>query len=124
VRVGLGACGENISTVAAPLAGDTGRTRSYTSWWKSDLVVQGPDEAWHTRRFLVAQVANTEAVHFDLFADVDYEALRTEPHGWSGAVDGQELHVAGDIVTASIRQIAWEVDATLDAQCGTLLGAE
>lgn len=70
------------------------------------------------------QVANTEAVHFDLFADVDYEALRTEPHGWSGAVDGRELEVAGDIVAASIRQIAWEVDATLDAQCGTLLGAE
>ncbi len=91
-----------------------------TSWWKNDLVVQGADGTWHTRRFVVTQMANTEAVHFDLFADVDYEALRTEPHGWSGAVDGQDLEVSGDIVTASVRQIAWELESTLGVHGETL----
>lgn len=120
VKAGADASGHSVSGMVAKLDGDVNRTRPFTPWWKSDRVIQGSNHQWHTRHFLVTQVANKDVAHFDPFIEVPYKELHA-PHTWSASVNGMDLEMGGDVVTASLRQIGWEVLQTLNIQAEELL---
>lgn len=106
--------GTAAGSVLPKLHGGGQRPQRYTPWWKDDLVILDGLGKWHTRKFIVTEMANTDAAHFDPFVDVDYYALTSNNGGWSAMrSDGAQVPVDGDIASASVRQIAWEVQATV-----------
>ncbi|MDQ6522018.1 hypothetical protein RB608_00320 [Nocardioides sp. LHD-245] len=106
--------GTSTGRVRAKLDLTSPRRRAYTPWWKSDLVVLDSLGRWHTRRFLVTEMANTDGAHFDPFVREDYYHLTSDNGGWSTiGLDGEAAALSGDLASASIRQIAWEVLQTV-----------
>lgn len=103
--------GHDSAELEPLLGGDDGRVRQWGPWWKSDLVVRAGDDGWYSRSFLVLQMANTDFAHFDPFLDPDYAKLTTDTAGWQSGYAGV---VTGDVATASVRTITWELLSTFD----------
>lgn len=86
-------------------------TTRFSDWWDRDLAVRHGDSGW-TRKFLVYEMANTDAIHVDA-RDNDYVTLSgpLDTVVFSG-INGERP--ADGFGPASLRQIAWEVQTTLD----------
>lgn len=93
--------------------------KPFEGWW-NDVVTHLPDGSDHSRRDWVISVANREGgAHVDLLRDPLYEAVtRENALGW---VTDQGIAPGGNVALASVRQIAYEVECTLDDQLPGLL---
>lgn len=80
-------------------------------WWDRDLAVRHGTSGW-TRRFLVYEMANTDAVHVDSRDDDNVTLSGPLETVVLSGLDGERP--ADGFAAASLRQIAWEVEKTLD----------
>jgi hypothetical protein len=96
--------------------------RRYPQWWRQDRPIVGNDDQRYSREFVVIQMANTEGAHVDAYLDGDYEALRRDTLGWTFSDgNGPDRPIDGNVVTASIRQVAYEVIDTLEREVPSLV---
>lgn len=91
----------------------------FEEWWKRIVLKDGAGEEW-SRRDLVLKAANQDGgAHVDHSLDERYASLREDNSmGWiysNGASDSPPLN---DPVLSSVRQIAWELEQSLDRDFG------
>ncbi|ANA85428.1 hypothetical protein BOWSER_33 [Gordonia phage Bowser] len=83
-------------------------TSNFHDWWERDLAVRHGTSAW-TRKFLVYEMANTDAIHYDDELDQDYRTVAGPVPGWKFQTASGEPLPSDGVAEASLRQIAWEV---------------
>jgi hypothetical protein len=83
----------------------------FRDWWNRDLSVL-TFERGHTRSYVVLEMANTDAAHVDHNQDEEY--LKLFSPDATLKIDGNNTE--GSVATASVRQVAWEVEQTLLVQ--------
>ncbi len=95
--------------------------RPFTQWWKNDLVVSAVDARRYSREFVVLQMSNTDGAHVTAYLDGDYDALKRDNLGWMFQQGSVSAPFRGNVAAASVRQIAWEVQNTLERELPDLL---
>jgi hypothetical protein len=116
IRVGFGDGGD--TDYAAPL-GDANRRRAprrFGPWWMEPVLTDDRGTGFN-RKTLVLGLANKEGgAHVQPELEESYAALTLDNSlGWGfGSADGEEWVDAGSPVPANVRQIAWEVQTTIE----------
>ncbi len=95
--------------------------KRFETWWTAVVLVDGEHNSF-ARKDLVLSVANRDGgSHVDPTLSAAYAALSRE-HSLGtvtyGPPDGEQIVVRANPALAVVRQIAWEVDATLTAIVG------
>jgi hypothetical protein len=102
-----------IGRIVAPLGGaykeEPVPTAPFSTWWTEDQVVYPTSLEFLTRKYVVYEMANTDALHIDTEMDADYDALTRDTHGLE--VNGSPI--TGDLASAAVRQITWETQYTM-----------
>jgi len=122
IRIGFG---DGASTeYAAPLGSrDRRPPLPFRPWW-SETVLDDDEGNRFNRRDLVLGLAHTEGgAHVSPELDRAYAALaRSNSLGFGfGSADGSEFTDAGSPVPVNVRQIAWELQTTIEEQLPQLL---
>jgi hypothetical protein len=95
-------------------------TCDFAAWWH-EPVSRLADGTW-CRKDYVLTLANKEGgAHVDPDLTPRYDRLVREKLGWMYFESGVERPFDGNVATASVRQIAYEVTRTLDQQLPDLL---
>jgi hypothetical protein len=95
--------------------------RSFNSWWSGARPIpSAQDWGQLSRKDLVLGMANTDIAHVQEHVDEDYAWLSGSA-GWTVSTDGRPLDIAGDLAQANVRQIAWEVQDTLEREAAKIL---
>lgn len=98
----------------------TGDWLSFSDWWEQEVVAIDEDGARVSRKDLILAMAHKEGgSHIDTDMGAAYRKLtRANGLGYFYGTVGltEELRVEPDPVPAAIRQIAYEVDASLSRQ--------
>jgi len=112
---------------AAPLADwMRGKPLAFSAWWETAVIVDRKTSVFD-RRGLVLPLAHKEGgAHVDPDLDEAYAALsRLNSLGWHMRQDPTagpgEMQPARSPVPANVRQIAWEVQKTIEEQLSQLL---
>jgi hypothetical protein len=103
---------------AAPDDGLTHPDVLFREWWDRDRPVGGWAAGDFTRRFVVLEMANTDAAHVAPERDRNYAHLL----GQEAVIRFNGLPTANTVAEASVRQVAWELDSTLVRDFPQLLG--
>lgn len=111
------------TTYAAPLEGRARRAPLLFDPWWSQRVLDDQEDKRFSRKDLVLGLAHKEGgAHVDLDMNRAYERLvRSNSLGWEFG-KGDVWVPAGSPVPANVRQICWELQATLEEQIPGLLG--
>lgn len=108
----LDSAGGRVTPVCSIVGIESLRWVRFREWWTTQTPVR-KDSLRCTREFLVHEVANTDAVHVDSVLDSEYYEIKSAFRGVTvGGASGQGP-LAG-VVEASIRQISWEMEQTLN----------
>jgi hypothetical protein len=89
----------------------------FRDWWSRDQVVSGWGQDF-TREYVVLEMANTEAAHVDAQLDVDYLRL----HSQSSTIQFDGVPTKSSVAACSVRQVAWELEKTIERDRPDLLG--
>jgi hypothetical protein len=81
----------------------------FRDWWDRDRPVGGWKAGDFTRRFVVLEMANTDAAHVAAERAPGYAHLL----GQDPVIQFSGMPTQNTVAEASVRQIAWELDATL-----------
>jgi len=121
--------GPDGTTRFYPVLGDLSPERQgprikFPQWWNGEVIRDGQGIPFE-RRDLVLGVANLDGgAHVDPELKKAYAALtRARSHGWRLFSESGE-DVTNDLVLANVRQIAWELETTMDEQLPEVLGVE
>jgi hypothetical protein len=81
----------------------------FKDWWDRDRPVGGWNAGDFTRRFVVLEMANTDAAHVAPARAGNYAHLL----GQDPVIQFNGMTTQNTVAEASVRQIAWELNATL-----------
>lgn len=98
------------------------RLALFNEWWDRTVIIRLQPDTLFTRKKLILAVCNKDGgSHIDPDLDNAYFTLtRTKPFNWKIVEHGEERDFPNGPELSSVRQIAYELQLTLDAEFPTL----
>jgi len=98
--------------------------RRFQPWWNDTVLTDDHGNAFSRRRLVLGLAHYDGGAHVDPEIDESYEALsRSNSLGWTFHLEDGTAIQAGSPVPANVRQVAWELQTTLERHFRSLLVA-
>jgi len=88
----------------------------FSPWWNNDIARVSSGALWSRKQFVLVMANKEGGAHVDPNVHGEYESLaKKNGLGYISGVSGDMKPLDGNVVAASVRQIAYEVQKTFEA---------